>query len=270
MSRPHNVNCIVTLSFDDGYAETIQSVGRILEKLDFKATFNIIVGLVEDSLKEYRSASWDDLRSLVAAGNEIASHGMFHLPLASGIKSKARKFLRLFSNQPVRALSLSKYLSINPAYTVKNIGITHELKSSKRIIEENIPNYKCVSFAYPSGDYDKKLKILVKDSGYLSARSTKVGYNNPTNLDPYALKANMWDCTTRVKEANKWVDVACRRRAWLIECLHLVSNNNRKKYPHFTHVDNLKKHLNYLTNRNVWVTTQKDAIESILNSPKIG
>lgn len=269
MSRHHNVNGIVTLSFDDGYAETIQSVERILEKRDFKATFNIIVGLVEGSFKEYRSASWDDLRRLVAAGNEIASHGMFHLPLVSGIKSKASKFLRLFSKQPVRALSVSKYLSINPAYTIKNIGITHELESSKRIIEENIPNYKCVSFAYPSGYSDEKLKLLMKNSGYWSARSTKVGYNDPTDLDPYVLKANVWDCTTRVKEANKWVDVTCRRGAWLIECLHLVSNGNRRKNTHFTHVDDLKKHLNYLTNRNVWVTTQRDAIKSILKSTEI-
>ena len=265
MSRPHHANCTLTLSFDDGYVETIQSVERILEKKDFKATFNIIVGLVGDSLKEYKSASWDDLRSLVATGNEIASHGMFHLPLVSSIKSKARKFLRLLLNQPVRTLSVFKYhLSINPAYIVKNVGITHELESSKRIIEKNIPNYKCVSFAYPSGNYDEKMKILAKNSGYLSARSTKVGYNDLIDLDPYALKANVWDCTTRAKEANKWVDIACRRRAWLIECLHLVSNSNREKYPHFTHVDDLKKHLNYLANRNVWVATQRDVIESFL------
>ena len=265
MSRPHNVNCIVTLSFDDGYAETIQSVGRILEEQDFKATFNIIVGLVGVSLKEYKSASWDDLRSLVAAGNEIASHGMFHLPLVSSIKSRVRKSLSLFSNQPVRTLSVLKHhLSINPAYIVKNVGITHELKSSKRTIEKNIPNYKCVSFAYPSGNYDEKLKTLAKNSGYLSARSTKVGYNDLTDLDPYALKANVWDCTMQVEEANKWVDTACSRRAWLIECLHLVSNSNREKYPHFTHVNDLKKHLNYLMNRNVWVATQREVIELFL------
>jgi len=162
-------------------------------------------------------------------------------------------------------LSVFKYhLSINPAYLVQNVGITHELESSKRIIEKNIPNYKCVSFAYPSGNYDKKMKILAKNSGYLSARSTKVGYNDLTDLDPYTLKANVWDCKTRVKEANKWVDIARRRRSWLIECLHLVGNSNREKYPHFTHVDDLEKHLNYLTNRNVWVTTQREVIESFL------
>lgn len=265
MSRPRNVNCIVTLSFDDGYAKTMQSVGHILEKLDFKATFNIIVGLVGDSLEQFKSASWDDLRSLVAAGNEIASHGIFHLPLVSSMKSRIAKFSRSFLNQPIRALNVSKYhLSVNPVYIVKNVGIAHELESSKRIIEKNIPNYKCVSFAYPSGIYDNKIKILAKNSGYLSARSTKSGYNDPTDLDPYTLKANVWNCKTRAKEANRWVDIACRRRAWLIECLHLVSDNNRKKHSHFTHIDDLKKHLNYLTNRNVWVTTQRDVIESFL------
>jgi len=245
------------------------SLWNVFSKKGFKATFNIIVGLVGDSLKEYRSASWDDLRSLVAAGNEIASHGMFHLPLVSSMKSIVRKFLRPLLNQPVRTLSVFKYhLSINPAYIVKNVGISHELESSKRIIEENILNYKCVSFVYPSGSCDKKMEILAKNSGYLSARSTKVGYNDLIDLDPYTLKANVWDCTTRVKEANKWVDIACRRRAWLIECLHLVSNSNREKYPHFTHVDDLEKHLNYLANRNVWVATQKDVIESFLKDAR--
>jgi peptidoglycan/xylan/chitin deacetylase (PgdA/CDA1 family) len=257
---------MVTLSFDDGYAETIQSVRRILEDHDFKATFNIIVGLVGVSLREQNSASWDDLRRLVAAGNEIASHGMFHLPLGSSIKSRTGEFSRLFSNQPIRALSILKHqLGIHPAYIVKNVDNTHELESSKKIIEKNIPSYKCVSFAYPSGNYDKKSRTLVKNSGYLSARSTKSGYNDLTDLDPYTLKANVWDCKTRVKEANKWVDIACRRRTWLIECLHLVGNSNRVKYRHFTHVDDLKKHLNYLANRHVWVTTQRDVIESFPN-----
>ena len=256
---------MVTLSFDDGYAETIQYVGRILEDYDFKATFNIIVGLVGVSLREQKSASWGDLRGLVAAGNEIASHGMFHLPLASGVKSRTREFWRLFSNQPIRTLSILKHhLGIHPAYIVKNVGNAHELESSKKMIEENIHNYRCVSFAYPGGNYDKKLKTLAKNSGYLSARSTKVGYNDLTDLDPYTLKANVWECKTRVKEANKWVDIACRRKAWLIECLHLVGNSNREKYRHFTHVDDLKKHLNYLANRHVWVTTQRDVIESFL------
>jgi len=246
-------------------------VGRILEKQDFKATFNIIGGLVGVSLREYKSASWNDLRSLVAVGNEIASHGMFHLPLGSSKKSRVRKSMRLFLNQPVRALSLLKdHASINSTHIVKNLGITHELESSKRIIEKNIPNYKCVSFAYPSGNYDKKLKMQAKNSGYLSARSTKAGYNDLTDLDPYALKANVWDCTTQVEEANKWVDIACSRKAWLIECLHLVSNHNREKNPHFTHVDHFKKHLDYLTNRNVWVTTQRNVIESFSNRAKIG
>lgn len=127
----------MTLSFDDGYAETIQSVGRILEEQGFKATFNIIVGLVGVSSKEHKSASWDDLRGLVAAGNEIASHGMFHLPLVSSIRSRARKFSRLFSNQPIRALSVFKHhLGIHPAYIVRNVGITHELESSKKIIQK--------------------------------------------------------------------------------------------------------------------------------------
>jgi len=120
VSLPDNVNCMVTLSFDDGYAETIQYVGRILEDYDFKATFNIIVGLVGVSLREQKSASWGDLRDLVAAGNEIASHGMFHLPLVSSVKPRASEFSRLFSNQPIRTLRILKhYLGIHPAYTVK-------------------------------------------------------------------------------------------------------------------------------------------------------
>ncbi len=265
MSLPDDVNGIVTLSFDDGYAETIQSVRCILEDSDFRATFNIVAGLVGVSLRDRKSASWDELRGLVAAGNEIASHGMFHLPLVSSVRSQTRELSRLISNQPIRPLRMLKHLPrIHPAYIVKNVRDTRELESSKKMIEKNIPSYRCVSFAYPNGNYDEKLRTLVKNSGYSSARSTKAGYNNLVDFDPYALKANVWNCRTRADEADKWVDIACRKKTWLIECLHLVGNSNRTKYRHFTHVDDLKKHLNYLASRHVWVTTQRDVIESFL------
>ena len=61
-----------------------------------------------------------------------------------------------------------------------------EIYNSKSSIER-ITNSTCDHFCYPNGDYNSQVVDIVKQSGYKSARTIDVGWNN-VNTDPYKLK----------------------------------------------------------------------------------
>ena len=266
MSWPGGAECAITLSFDDAYEDTVLSVAHSLDEYGVKATYNVIVGLVGGRFVGFKLANWNSLRDLSLTRNEIASHGLFHAFLASGTSARARKLLRSFLNQPretIRIVFKHKFPGSNYEAETKKIDVLYELTSSKEEIEKNIPNYECTSFVYPGGNYDNKLKLLVKNVGYLSARSLDPGYNDPRALDFYALKVKMWDYATKVEKANKWVDKVCEKAGWLIECFHLVGDDGTG-YPYFTKTDVFKRHLDYLAERNVWVAPQGDVVKYLV------
>lgn len=62
-----------------------------------------------------------------------------------------------------------------------------EILQSKIEIERLI-NKKCQNFAYPVGKYSQREVEIVKQAGYLSARTCDIGWNNQY-VDPYKLKA---------------------------------------------------------------------------------
>lgn len=61
-----------------------------------------------------------------------------------------------------------------------------EIINSKSNIESVFSN-ECQHFCYPNGDYDEEVIDIVKSSGYDSARTIDVGWND-INTDPYKLK----------------------------------------------------------------------------------
>ena len=63
----------------------------------------------------------------------------------------------------------------------------NEIFKSKSDIESLI-GYECEHFCYPNGDYTDREIEIVKDAGYLSARTIDFGWND-LNTNPYKLKA---------------------------------------------------------------------------------
>ena len=64
--------------------------------------------------------------------------------------------------------------------------IKDEIYNSKRTIEL-MTSAPCDHFCYPNGDYNAEIVDVVKQSGYKSARTIDVGWNNIYS-DPYKLK----------------------------------------------------------------------------------
>ncbi|MBI5300635.1 MAG: polysaccharide deacetylase family protein [Chloroflexi bacterium] len=122
----------IVLTFDDGYADIYESVFPILKKYQMTATFYIIAQFTEDRKAGY--ATWEQLREMANAGNEIGSHSLDHLDL----RSRSVTFLN------------------------------NQMLGSKRLIESRL-GIIVKTFAYPAGKYDARTLAVVQRSGYLGA-----------------------------------------------------------------------------------------------------
>ena len=70
-----------------------------------------------------------------------------------------------------------------------------ELVESKAYLEKLL-NKKIIHFSYPNGDYSEREIEYLKKSGYKSARTLDIGWND-VNSDPYRLKAlGIEDCAS--------------------------------------------------------------------------
>jgi peptidoglycan/xylan/chitin deacetylase (PgdA/CDA1 family) len=62
-----------------------------------------------------------------------------------------------------------------------------EISKSKTELE-TLLDLRCNHFSFPNGDYSERELSFVKNAGYLSSRTTDLGWND-INTDPYKLKA---------------------------------------------------------------------------------
>lgn len=139
----------VVLTFDDGYRDFYVKAFPILKKYGFSATVFLptaFIGSKRSGLKDKEHLTWDEVVELYREGITFGSHTVTHQPLK----------------------------------ILKGVEIKYEIEKSKEIIENNISN-RVESFSYPyafpDGDssFIRRLKILLKESGYLNGVCTRVG-----------------------------------------------------------------------------------------------
>ncbi len=246
----------ITLSFDDCYLKTIKNVLPLLKEYKFKATFNVPTDYVGGKFEGRRVVDWEKLRKMKEIGMEIAFHSKSHQRLSSNF-SGSKRVLRNMS--PTRLLRALKVLILR-LREERNFDLEEELDPSE--MEKRL-GYKVVSFVYPGGHYNDRLKKIVGER-YESARSTDTGFNK--KIDRYALKCMVWTKDTTAEEANDWVKEAIEKDSWLIECFHLVGPENGYKYSTSeeafqTHLDFVKKNVD---SNKTSVKTQREAIKSLI------
>jgi peptidoglycan/xylan/chitin deacetylase (PgdA/CDA1 family) len=139
---------VVTLTFDDGNADNFPVVA-LLQQYRLRATFYIPSGLVGHN----GFMTWEQLRSVQAAGNEIGGHSLDHVTL-SGLDTT---------------------------------NLRHEVCDDRRNLTDH--GFNPISFAYPFGNYNAGVKNMVKQCGYLGARTVHDGPQPLPLSDPYAARA---------------------------------------------------------------------------------
>lgn len=123
----------IEFSFDDGYSNDTRTA-EILEKYNLRGTFYIIF----DAVGQPNRLSWDQIKDLDKRGHSIGSHTMTH---PSDLKA-------LFNDE-----------------------LHVEIQNSKDLIE-NVLGHNITSFCYPRGRFDERVKQIVAESGYITARGT--------------------------------------------------------------------------------------------------
>lgn len=138
----------VVLTFDDGSETDLTVAAPLLERVGFGATFYVSAAQV--GRRGYLSVP--QLRELTASGFEVGSHGATH------------RYLDDLSPSDLRA----------------------EVVGSRDRLEQWLGT-RVQHFSCPGGRYDARARALVRESGYRSMATSRLGLN-PAGGDPYALR----------------------------------------------------------------------------------
>jgi len=136
----------VAITFDDGYRCVYEHALAVLQEAGFRATIFMVANAI-GGLNAWEQASGDvcepmlslaQMREMSAAGIEFGSHTLSHPHLT--------------------ALPLAE--------------AAREVTESRAALEEAL-GAPCLSFAYPYGDWDPRVRGLVAEAGYVAACSTR-------------------------------------------------------------------------------------------------
>ncbi|MGB2579854.1 peptidoglycan/xylan/chitin deacetylase (PgdA/CDA1 family) [Elusimicrobium simillimum] len=128
----------ILITFDDGWQDNYTHAYPVLKKLNIKA--NIFLNTAQIGIKD-SMLTWEQAAEMAASGLvSFASHGMNHLRLRS----------------------------------LSDAEVLYELTESKKLIEERLGK-PCLSFCYPFGSADKRVRSLVLKAGYIMDYGTRRG-----------------------------------------------------------------------------------------------
>ncbi len=150
----NNKKSAFSFTFDDSFMSQYTYALPILDKYGFKATFFVIAGTVTDGAPQnWRYGYWWQFRDMAAEGHEIGAHTMTHPDLTK--------------------------LNVGDINTPNTI--TYELYHSQQIIEQKIPGYKCISFAYPYCANNSTVENVASE--FFNSARTCGSYSEPANID---------------------------------------------------------------------------------------
>jgi peptidoglycan/xylan/chitin deacetylase (PgdA/CDA1 family)/predicted 3-demethylubiquinone-9 3-methyltransferase (glyoxalase superfamily) len=153
-----------TFSFDDNCMSQYTYGAPLLDSFKFKGTFAVITDSMTDDLPGIaRYGTWNQFRSMSLEGHEIGSHSVTHpdlTTLATGDTSTKGTLL-------------------------------YELYQSQKVINQKIPNQRCIVMVYPNLAYN--LNVEVQTSNFYA--SGRTGGTSPVdgslaNLDYYRIVSN--------------------------------------------------------------------------------
>lgn len=230
------MNTMVSLTFDDGWKSTLDHAVPILDQANIKGTFYAIAHPPEKGYKKEQYATLQELKSLYEAGHEIGSHTLTHPHL---------------TEIPVADMEQE---------------ITHSVAhfESQGILTN--------TFAYPYGQHNGSIIKIVQQTGFVGARSIRIGYNDK-NTDRFRLKTQHVIVPVCFQLVKHWIHSAQRNQTWLILTFHQIEPTllslikQRAIYGSTTRA--LQKIVDYLIYQNIDVVTVSDGVKKVFFNNKI-
>ncbi|MGB5847162.1 MAG: polysaccharide deacetylase family protein [Ignavibacteriaceae bacterium] len=195
-----------SLSFDDGYISHYENVRPILNQFNFNGTFYVMPPWLTDSLPGiFRYGTWPMFQAMAMDGHEIGSHTMNHLHLPE--------------------------LEIGD--TITQGTILYEIYQARELINQKLPNQKCITMAYPFVEHN----LIIDSLTSLFFESARANGNFPntsslTNEQWFALSAvevlfneprnSLDDDLEELQFIQDWIDLLIVKEDWGILLAHEV------------------------------------------------
>ena len=220
---------LVSLTLDDGWKSAVEHAFPLLTKYDVPATFYIISKTLNDTeFPLYMNSG--DLNLLASHGHEIGIHTRSHLHLPE--------------------------LPETEAWTEIVEG-----REDLRIL-----GFDSDTFAYPFGEWTPRIVKLVREAGFLAARSIVDGFNNETT-NPLLLRCKHVVEDTLESDIREWIDEAVRKNVWLILMFHQIEERRvleEKKWIYGTTPHVLESTLNYIQKSRIEPLTVREGMERLI------
>lgn len=242
---------IVSVTFDDGWANQYTNAFPIMQANNIKGTFYLISQpLQEGDGAEYMNAT--QANAIFAAGNEIGGHSIDHCSLNGTTKDAACPDPTTMTTEAAAAF------------------ITNEMQASKTAIESLVPGAKVDNFAYPYGEYSAQ-SISIGNGIYKSQRTIECGTNTKDLLNLSKLRGCEVDANVTVAQTKAWIDQAIAEKSWIILFYHEVANAGQGvpgDEPYTTTVADFQAIMEYIKSRSadIDVKTVAQAIAAIGNT----
>lgn len=217
---------IVSVTFDDGWANQYSNAVPVLNSLGINSTFYIISGSLNDP-STYMTAA--QVLSLYQGGNEIGSHSVTHSDMTTLTAAKLQQ----------------------------------EFADSQTTLQ-NLIGAPVSNFAYPYGAYNANT-ITAGKVYYGSQRTVKGGLNTKDGLDIMQLKIYEVDSNISQATVQGWIDAAIAQKAWLILVFHEVATTPSAPDDalYTTQPADFTAEMNYLKNSGVAIETVAQALAEI-------
>lgn len=258
----------LTISFDDGYADTYQETSKWLAERGLAATYFIVSRLVGKHFEKIPTATWENWRLSAAQGHEVASHSATHASVV-GPRSAIGSIFGGILAAPDRAVQLRQLILRIHALRKypKSDGNGHgkidpllEPQVSLQEIQQQLPEYKVLSYSYPAGRFNTAVRRAVIDSGYRSARGNQAGINKGSS-SIFGLRSLCLGPGLALPELEPWFFRTIDQGGWLIITFHLVSKDNPTQYPYHCSDVDFQCIVKRIEELPFWVATQQAVVD---------
>ena len=186
--RPYSI----VLTFDDGHVGNYRLL-PLIKKYGVRPTIYLCSGISDTNRKFWFKALKDPklIQTLKECPADIKQKIMQdHCGFSAQREypeSERQALNKLELHKMMESCDFGSHSQFHPTLTIlSNQDCTREIADSKGELFTML-NRECEHFAFPNGDYAERELAIVKDAGYLSARTIDAGWND-MDTDPYRLR----------------------------------------------------------------------------------